>query len=282
LIWPLLRALARRGEVAFAARASFARVAAVVLGCRPVDIEDPRFTRLWTGDPPPPGYPPWPGSAGVRRVVSFLFEPEDPASQPWLRTVHAAFPNALIDLAGPPGSASRAALWEREAVAAFGAAPLRWNPRGPVVIHAGAGSATKRWTLASWATLRQAIATTHPETPCIAVAGEVEAEQWTAPERGRFHAALDGRFVARLDDLAGLLSTARVFVGADTGPTHLAAQLGVPTLALFGPTSPAVWSPVGPRVVTLTPRAAPAPMEHLAPSTVVAAVERLLAETPPQ
>ena len=43
------------------------------------------------------------------------------------------------------------------------------------------------------------------------------------------------------------------FVGCDTGPTHLAAQLGVPTIALFGPTDPAVWAPVGPRVRVIAP-----------------------------
>lgn len=47
---------------------------------------------------------------------------------------------------------------------------------------------------------------------------------------------------------ARLASRAALFVGADTGPTHLAAAAGTPTVALFGPTDPARFGPVGPRV----------------------------------
>lgn len=45
---------------------------------------------------------------------------------------------------------------------------------------------------------------------------------------------------------ARLASRAALFVGADTGPTHLAAAAGTPTVALFGPTDPARFGPVGP------------------------------------
>src|SRR5262249_31111811 len=47
---------------------------------------------------------------------------------------------------------------------------------------------------------------------------------------------------------ARLAARAALFVGADTGPTHLAAAAGTPTVALFGPTPPERFSPVGPRV----------------------------------
>ena len=50
-----------------------------------------------------------------------------------------------------------------------------------------------------------------------------------------------------LDALTG----AGGYVGHDSGPTHLAAMIGLPTLALFGPTDPAIWSPLGPRVQCL-------------------------------
>ena len=45
--------------------------------------------------------------------------------------------------------------------------------------------------------------------------------------------------------LAGVLTLADLFVGHDSGVTHLAALLGVPTVALFGPTDPARWAPRG-------------------------------------
>lgn len=53
---------------------------------------------------------------------------------------------------------------------------------------------------------------------------------------------------------ARLASRAALFVGADTGPTHLAAAAGTPTVALFGPTDPARFGPVGPRVRVLCDR----------------------------
>ena len=51
-----------------------------------------------------------------------------------------------------------------------------------------------------------------------------------------------------LGDLAQWLATARVYVGNDSGVTHLAAAVGVPVVAIFGPTDPAVWAPRGDRV----------------------------------
>lgn len=46
-----------------------------------------------------------------------------------------------------------------------------------------------------------------------------------------------------LADVAELLRHARAYVGPDTGTTHLAAAVGIPTIALFGPTDPALWAP---------------------------------------
>ncbi len=51
--------------------------------------------------------------------------------------------------------------------------------------------------------------------------------------------------------LGALLSRAGVFVGNDSGVSHLAAATGAPTLALFGPTDPGLWSPLGQRVRVL-------------------------------
>lgn len=53
-------------------------------------------------------------------------------------------------------------------------------------------------------------------------------------------------------ELAGILANATLYVGHDSGLTHLAAALGVPTLALFGPTDPGRWAPQGTSVTVLT------------------------------
>jgi heptosyltransferase-3 len=52
-------------------------------------------------------------------------------------------------------------------------------------------------------------------------------------------------------DLACWLARAAVFVGNDSGITHLAAAAGTPAVALFGPTDPRVWAPRGVRVRVL-------------------------------
>jgi heptosyltransferase-1 len=70
----------------------------------------------------------------------------------------------------------------------------------------------------------------------------------------RVVAASEGAARIVVSDVAGLVALMRradLYVGGDTGPTHLAAMLAVPTVALFGPTDPARNGPwgVGPRMV---------------------------------
>jgi lipopolysaccharide heptosyltransferase I len=48
-------------------------------------------------------------------------------------------------------------------------------------------------------------------------------------------------------ELAELLRRATLFIGADSGPLHLASAVGVPSVALFGPKDPAVYGPFNPR-----------------------------------
>lgn len=54
-----------------------------------------------------------------------------------------------------------------------------------------------------------------------------------------------------LSVVAGVMAQAQVYIGHDSGVTHLAALLGVPAIALFGPTDPNQWAPRGAHVVVL-------------------------------
>jgi ADP-heptose:LPS heptosyltransferase len=56
---------------------------------------------------------------------------------------------------------------------------------------------------------------------------------------------------ADLPLVAGILEGALLYLGHDSGITHLAAAVGAPTVAVFGPTDPRVWRPRGPRVRVL-------------------------------
>ena len=68
--------------------------------------------------------------------------------------------------------------------------------------------------------------------------------------------------------LGTVLRDAGCYVGHDSGVSHLAAAFGAPVLALFGPTDPAVWAPVGRRVHVL--RAPDQLLEDLSVDEVVA------------
>ena len=95
-----------------------------------------------------------------------------------------------------------------------------------------------------------------------------------------------------LAQVARILSRCRLYLGNDSGLTHLAAAVAGPdVLALFGPTDPRVWAPLGPHVHPLTAPCPKAPcaagrlipcpepvcLEALSPDSVLAAAARFLA-----
>jgi ADP-heptose:LPS heptosyltransferase len=71
--------------------------------------------------------------------------------------------------------------------------------------------------------------------------------------------------------LAAALAEAGLFLGNDSGVSHLAAAVGTPTVALFGPTDPTVWSPIGPRVTVV--RSPDGTMDAIGLDAVVAAAD---------
>jgi len=83
-----------------------------------------------------------------------------------------------------------------------------------------------------------------------------------------------------LGETAALLAACNAAVGNDSGLTHLAAVVGCPTVALFGPTEPARTAPVGPAVIVralaLAGAGGPRSLDSVSPAEVVGAVEELL------
>jgi ADP-heptose:LPS heptosyltransferase len=84
-----------------------------------------------------------------------------------------------------------------------------------------------------------------------------------------------------LGETAALLAACDAALGNDSGLTHLAAVVGCPTVALFGPTEPARTAPVGPAVIVQAPSpvgaGGPRSLADLPPADVVGAVQELLA-----
>jgi hypothetical protein len=117
------------------------------------------------------------------------------------------------------------------------------------VMHPFASSPAKRWPLAKFHEVAAGM-----EMPVRWCAGPSEE----LPE------------AVRIDDLYELacwLAGARVYIGNDSGISHLAAAMGAPAIVLFGPTDPAVWAPRGSRVLC--------PMDAVEPAHVLAAVDEL-------
>jgi heptosyltransferase III len=98
------------------------------------------------------------------------------------------------------------------------------------VIHPFSGSPRKNWSIDRFRKLAGLL--------------RMPVEWCAGPEED-----LEGAVhVGDLFELACWLRTARIYIGNDSGITHLAAAAGTPVVAIFGPTDPAVWAPRGDRV----------------------------------
>jgi ADP-heptose:LPS heptosyltransferase len=117
---------------------------------------------------------------------------------------------------------------------------------GYAVLHPGASAPSRQWPADSYAELARGIASELSLKVFVTASGEVERSR----AEGVATAAGEGARVVpglELDELAGFLSGAAVFVGGDAGPMHLASGLGIPTVAVFGPTRAERKGPRGPR-----------------------------------
>lgn len=154
---------------------------------------------------------------------------------------------------------------------------LRRLPSRFLAFHPGSGSDTKNWPADRFLALAERL---HDNPalgphPSLLVLGPAEAEgaSPSAPVPGTSLPEEDtpSLVVARelpLRVLGAVLARAGLYVGNDSGVSHLAAAAGAPALALFGPTDPALWAPVGRHVRCLR-----APRARMAQLSVEVALE---------
>lgn len=119
----------------------------------------------------------------------------------------------------------------------------------PVLIHPGSGSPRKNWPLAGFLAVADRLRGL--SIPVCFLVGEVEQERWSDSDVARLRETSPVIVTPTAADLAAILSTGGLLIGNDSGPSHLAALLGTPTLTLFGPTDPALWRPLGPQATFL-------------------------------
>ena len=169
-------------------------------------------------------------------------------------------PNCQLHAALPPADYSGHAIdfFAQQVGAPLGLVPRiqpkNVIPRNTVAIHPFSGSRSKNWPLERYCEL---VARLKCEVDWLAGPEE------ELPEAKRFD---------NLSDLGAFIADARLYVGNDSGITHLAAAVGVKTLAVFGPTRPETWAPRGSNVSVLRG----SPLESLDVEIVAAAASRLL------
>jgi heptosyltransferase-3 len=163
-------------------------------------------------------------------------------------------PVQFLDALPGPGAKIHAADFFLQQAGGRGLAVPRIECQGRArgdfaVIHPFSGSARKNWPLERYREVA-----TRLGMPVRWSAGPEEA----LDEAVRFE---------NLYDLACWLATALVYIGNDSGITHLAAAVGTPVVAIFGPTDPAVWAPRGERVRVVSGR-----LEEISVDEVLSAI----------
>jgi exopolysaccharide biosynthesis WecB/TagA/CpsF family protein len=157
-----------------------------------------------------------------------------------------------LDLAGLLGAATT----PRRAQVHVEQSASLLNTSGGIVLHAGSGgySLARRWDAAQFAAVADAL---HAETgkPIVLVGGRGDDAQ--AVQAAMRAPCIDLSGQTTLPQLAGVLSRAALFIGADSGVLHLAAAVGVPVVAIFGPSNPDAWGPWQPGGHVTVVRSAP-------------------------
>jgi heptosyltransferase-1 len=153
----------------------------------------------------------------------------------------------------------QAERWAEEQLERMGGAPL--------VVAVGASKPPNRWLPERFARLAGELA---GDAPVCLVGGP--EDRGATPGAGAGVHDLVG--ATSLRQLSALLARARLFAGCDTGPMHLAAAVGTPVVALFGPADERRTGPFGEghRVV----RAESGRMEDIAVDDVLVAVREVL------
>jgi ADP-heptose:LPS heptosyltransferase len=193
-------------------------------------------------------------------IISYLFDPDGIFRDNVKRCSQAQF------IAGPhrpqeaePVHATAVFLQPLEKLAIWDADPtprLAIPPEKlpgdlrPLAFHPGSGSDKKNWPEARWEELVKRFET-RTKKHLLLVGGEAEGDRL---ERLSSQATSDRVSQARhlpLPQLAARLAACEAFAGHDSGITHLVAALGLPVVALWGPTNEAVWKPRSERVKIL-------------------------------
>ncbi len=110
-----------------------------------------------------------------------------------------------------------------------------------VVAHAGSHNGeSKRWPASSFAVLAHRLA--EDGVPTVLVGSSEESDLARAVAESGDAVSIAGR--TSIPELVAVLRRASLIVSGDSGPLHIATALGVPAVAIYGPTDPAINGPI--------------------------------------
>jgi ADP-heptose:LPS heptosyltransferase len=189
-----------------------------------------------------------------------------------LRSLHILSPWGIV----PPGLMEI----EIQAEPALAASARQMLPENAVICHMGAGMQKKQWPVQHWAALQRLARAA--QLRLAFTPGQNAQERALISELKKREPEI---FVLPAMDIAGFLAVlkqARALVSSDTGPMHFAAALGVPLIAMFGPSSVARWGPVGQRCEVLIGPECQCQTDKIKSHVCLAANHCLAAITPEQ
>jgi heptosyltransferase III len=124
---------------------------------------------------------------------------------------------------------------------------LPWSAEKALLLHIGSGSPRKNWPARRWREIIDAWLEGDEQRRVAVLAGESDAEAL-----GDFGPISSERIwlvpPVELTTLAALARMIPRMMGHDSGISHIAAAVGARCLLLFGPTDPAIWAPLSPKV----------------------------------
>jgi heptosyltransferase II len=114
------------------------------------------------------------------------------------------------------------------------------------VLHPGAlNMEAKRWLPERWAAVADSLQS-HGGRRVVLVGSPAEAGLAAEVECRMATPVVNLAGGTTLEELVALLGRARLFMGGDSGPLHLASALGVPSVSVYGPTDPTFTGPLHP------------------------------------
>ena len=122
-----------------------------------------------------------------------------------------------------------------------------------VAIHPGSGGVVKNWRLEDWIRLGEEIVGHDSNPALLLITGEAEEGKHEEVREALTAAGVvfENAHNWPLTKLGQALAKCRLFLGHDSGISHLAAATGIPCFLLFGPTDPAIWAPANEQVEVL-------------------------------